>query len=48
MKKVFIPSKKLEVYEVSNCLNKKLITHFICYLEKEKRYDIKLFQLIEY
>ena len=30
----------LKVYDVINCLNKKLITHFVWYLEKEKRYDI--------
>ena len=24
-----------------NCLNKILITHFVWYLEKEKRYDIE-------
>ena len=26
-------------YDVINCLNKNLITHFVWYLEKEKRYD---------
>ena len=33
----------LKVYDVSSCLNKNLITHFVCvwYLEKEKRYDIE-------
>ena len=31
----------LKVYDVSNCLNKNLITHFPWYLEKEKRYDIE-------
>ena len=30
-----------EVYDVSICLNKNLITHFAWYLEKEKRYDIQ-------
>ena len=29
----------LEVYDVINCLNKNLITHFVWYLEKEKRND---------
>ena len=29
----------LKVYDVTNCLNKNLITHFVWYLEKEKRYD---------
>ena len=27
----------LKVYNVINCLNKNLITHFVCYFEKEKR-----------
>ena len=31
----------LKVYQIINCLNKNLITHFVWYLEKEKRYDIK-------
>ena len=31
----------LQVYDIINCLNKNLITHFVWYLEKEKRYDIK-------
>ena len=30
----------LKVYDVINCLNKNLITHFVWYLEKQKRYDI--------
>ena len=30
----------LKVYDVINCLNKKLMTHFVWYLEKEKKYDI--------
>ena len=35
-------SKKiLKVYDVINCLNKKLITHFVWYLEKEIRCDIE-------
>ena len=38
----------LKVYDVSNCLNKNLITHFAWYLEKGKRYNIELCQLIEY
>ena len=29
----------LAVYDVINCLNKNLITHFVLELEKEKRYD---------
>ena len=33
--------KNLKVYEVINCLNKNLITYFVWYLEKEKRYDIE-------
>ena len=28
----------LRVYDAINCLNKKSITHFVCYLEKEKRW----------
>ena len=28
-------------YDVINCLNKNLMTHFIWYLEKEKKYDIE-------
>ena len=31
----------LKVYDVINCLNKNLITHFVWYLEKEKIYDIE-------
>ena len=31
----------LKVYDVINCLNKNLITHFVWYLEKEKRYEIE-------
>ena len=35
-------SKKiLKVYDVINCLNKKLITHFVWYLDKEIRRDIE-------
>ena len=30
----------LKVYYVINCLNMDLITHFVWYLVKEKRYDI--------
>ena len=33
--------KNLKVYDVINCLNKNLITHFVWYLGKEKRYDIE-------
>ena len=31
----------LKVYDVINCLNKNLVTHFVWYHEKEKRYDIQ-------
>ena len=31
----------LKVYDVSNCLNKNLITHFVWYLQKRKRYGIE-------
>ena len=31
----------LKVYNVKSCPNTKLITHFVWYLEKEKRYDVE-------
>ena len=31
----------LKAYDIINCLNKNLITHFVWYLEKEKKYDIE-------
>ena len=31
----------LKVLDIINCLNKSSITHFIWYLEREKRYDIE-------
>ena len=31
----------LKVYDAISCLNKNSITYFVCYLEKEKRYDTK-------
>ena len=31
----------IKVYDTSICLNKNLITYFVWYLEKEKRYDIE-------
>ena len=31
----------LKVHDIISCLNKNSITHFIWYLEKEKRYDIE-------
>ena len=31
----------LKVYDAISCLNKNSITHFVWYLEKEKRYDIE-------
>ena len=31
----------LKVYDVINCLNMNLVTHFVWYLGKEKRYDIE-------
>ena len=37
----FSPSPSL-LYDVINCLNKNLITHFISYLEKKKRYGIEI------
>ena len=33
--------KNLKVYDVINCLNKNLITHFVWYLEKEIRCGIE-------
>ena len=33
--------KNLKIYDVINCLNKNLITHFVWYLEKEIRCDIE-------
>ena len=35
----------LKVFDVISCLNKNLITHFIWYLEKGKRYDIETLSL---
>ena len=35
----------LKVYDAINCLNKNLITHFVWYLKKEKRYDIDTFSI---
>ena len=40
--------RNLKIYNVSNCLNKNLITHFVWYLEKEKIYGIELCHLMEY
>ena len=37
----FSPSRAL-LYDVINCLIKNLITHFISYLEKKKRYGIEV------
>ena len=31
----------LEIYYLINCLRKKIITYFLWYLEKEKRFDIE-------
>ena len=33
--------KNLKIYDVINCLNKNLITHFVWYIEKEIRCDIE-------
>ena len=33
--------RNLNIHHVINCLNKNSITHFVWYLEKEKRYDIE-------
>ena len=36
---------KLKVYNVINCPNKNLKTHFVWYLENEKRYDTETFSI---
>ena len=36
----------LKVYDVINCLNKNLITHFVWYLEKEKSYDVETLAIV--
>ena len=33
---------RLLLYDVISCLNKNSITHFVSYLEKEKRHDIEI------
>ena len=38
----------LKVYGVINCLNKNLITHFVCILRRKKGMTLKLCPLIEY
>ena len=35
------PLINLKVYDIINCLNKILITYFVWYLEKKKKYDIE-------
>ena len=35
----------LKVYDIINCLNKNLITHFIWYLEKEIKCDIEILSI---
>ena len=35
----------LKVYDIINCLNKTLITNFVWYLEKGKKYDIETFSI---
>ena len=35
----------LQVYDVINCLNKNLITHFVWYLGKVNRYDIEILSI---
>ena len=37
-----------KVYDVINCLNEKLITHFVLYLRSKKGMKLKLSPLIEY
>ena len=38
--------KNLPVYDVINFLNKNLITHFVWYFEKEKRYGIETLPIV--
>ena len=38
----------LKIYDVINCLSENLITYFVSYLEKVKRYEIETLPLIEY
>ena len=35
----------VKVYGVINCLNKNVITYFVSYLEKKKRYDIEILSI---
>ena len=35
----------LKVYDIINCLNKNLITHFVWYLKNKKRYEIETFSI---
>ena len=35
----------LKVYDAISCLNKDLMTHFVSYLEKAKRYEIVTFSI---
>ena len=35
----------LKFYDVIKCLNKNLITDFVWYFEKEKRYDVETLSL---
>ena len=35
----------LKVHDIISCLNKSSITHFVRYLEKEKRYDIEILSI---
>ena len=37
-----------KVYDIINCVNKNLITHFVWYLEEEKIYHIKLYPWISH
>ena len=38
--------KNLNIYDVINCLNKNLVTHFVWYLEKEIRCDIETLSIV--
>ena len=37
----------LKVYDITNCLSKNSVTHFVWYLKKEKRYDIETLSINE-
>ena len=38
-------NNNFKIYNVIDCVNKNLITHFVLYLENEKRLDIETFSI---